>query len=84
MFYYFFNLINLYIMYISKKILVLFLLVFSFIFWMVYASSNITWLTDTVNEWDTITAEYYNKLNWNKVEWWTCKYSWWKLMCIDF
>lgn len=70
-------------MYISKKILSVLLLVLSFVFWVVYANSNISSLTQSVSQWDVITSEYYNNLNWVKNEWWYCKYSNWKLVCID-
>ena len=49
----------------------------------IYAASNITSLTQPVSDWDIISAEYYNNLNWPKQEWKFCKYSGWKLVCMD-
>jgi len=77
-------------MYISKKILIFLSLIFSFVCWMVYASdsinfiNSINWRDSSIAEWDVITAEYYNNLNWVKDEWAYCKYSWGKLVCIDW
>jgi len=65
-----------------KKIL-LSLLIVVLISWGIYAANNITSLTQSVSEWDIITSEYYNNLNWPKSEWKMCKYSWWKLVCLD-
>ena len=68
-------------MYISKKILFILLLIFSFVFWIVQATSSISLLTESVTDWDIITSTYYNNLNWVKTEWWYCRYLWWKLDC---
>ena len=68
-------------MYISKKILFILLLIFSFVFWIVQATSSISSLTGTVTDWDIITSTYYNNLNWVKMEWYYCWYLWWKLDC---
>jgi len=65
-----------------KKIL-LSLLIVALVSWGIYAANNITSLTQGVSEWDIITSEYYNNLNWLKSEWKMCKYSWWKLVCLD-
>jgi len=65
-----------------KKIL-LSLLIVALVSWGIYAANNITSLTQGVSEWDIITSEYYNNLNWPKSEWKMCKYSWWKSVCLD-
>lgn len=70
-------------MYINKKILIF---IFSFLFVIistVYATNTINWLTDAVTEGDIISATYYNNLNWSKSDWWICRYSWDKLVCLD-
>lgn len=74
-------------MYISKKLLILLLMIGSVIMWVTYAASSISSVDNSVTSWDTITADYFNNvntlLNWTKTAWWYCKYDWTQITCID-
>ena len=67
-----------------KKIWLVTFWMLLWIVWSLYAAwTQITSLTQSVSDWDIITSSYYNSLNWTKSDWKACKYSWWKLVCID-
>ncbi len=67
-----------------KKIWLVTFWMLLWVVWSLYAAWNIiTNLTQEVKDGDIISSAYYNNLNWTKADWKACKYSWWKIVCID-
>lgn len=67
-----------------KKIWLVTFWMLLWVIWSLYAAwTTITNLTQSVSDGDIISASYYNSLNGTKADWKACKYSWWKLVCID-
>lgn len=71
-----------------KKIWIISSIFILALFSALYAAwTQISSLSQTVWEWDIITSAYYNAL-WallwgSKSEWKFCKFTWWKILCID-